>query len=103
MSLTTLRVSLLALLCLASLNADARAQSPGAQDSAAKPPQESKEQSVSDAADAVKAEEFCARGEALSGQGDTRGALAALGESVKLYSQIYLGARTPNPQSAPGS
>ncbi|HEV7891174.1 MAG TPA: energy transducer TonB [Pyrinomonadaceae bacterium] len=109
MSLTTLRVSLLALLCLTNLNANARAHSPGttrvraaaAQDSAAKSSQGSKESRASGEGDVVKAEELCASAESLSKQGDTRGALEASGESVKLYKRIYLGARRPTSTAAP--
>ena len=97
MSLTTLRVSLLALLCCTSLHAFA------AQDAPAKPSQESQAPLVSVEGDAVKAEETCARGEALSKQGDARGALEALGESAKLYARVYLGARAPKPLDSPAS
>jgi TonB family protein len=109
MSLTTLRVSLLALLCLTNPNANARAHSPGAtrvrathaQESAAKSSQESKEPRASEDIDSAKAEELCARGEALSKQGDSRDALKLLDESLKLYKRIYLGARQPSSTSAP--
>ena len=106
MSLTTLRVSLLALLCFMNLNANAhspnttRVRAAYAQDSAAKPSQESQESKAprdSEEGDAAKAEESCARAESLSKQGDTRGALAALDESVKLYTRIYLGPRSRTP------
>lgn len=68
---------------------------------AAKPSQESKETRFKKDGDVVKAEESCARAESLSKQGDTRGALKALGESAKLYKRIYLGARQPPSKSEP--
>jgi TonB family protein len=71
-----------------------------AQDASAKP---SQEPGVSEESDAARAEEACARGEALSKQGDTRGALEALSEAVKLYKSIYLGHRTPTPLYPPDS
>src|ERR1051325_9792558 len=97
MSLTTLRVSLLALLCCTALHTEASAQ-----DASAKPSQEPQTLRLSDES-VVKAEELCARGDALSKQGDTRGALNILGTAVGLYKRIYLGARAPMPPSAPDS
>jgi TonB family protein len=76
------------------------ARASNAQDASAKP---SREPSVSEEGDAARAEEVCARGEALSKQGDTRGALEAVGEAVKLYKSIYLGGRTPTPLYPPDS
>jgi hypothetical protein len=61
----------------------------------------SRELRVVEGGDALKAEESCARGEALSKQGDARGALEALGEAVKLYKSIHLGGRLPPPLSGP--
>jgi hypothetical protein len=101
MSLTTLCVPLLALLCLANPNANARA--PYAQDSTAKPSQESKQPLASEDVGSAKAEELCVRGEALSKQGDSHDALKLLKESVNLYRQSYLGARAPVHTSAPES
>ena len=102
MPLTTLRVSLLALLCFMSLSANARLHSPNttrvraayAQDSAAKPSRESNAPRASEDIDSAKAEELCARGEALSKQGDSNDALKLLDESVNLYRQIYIGPRS---------
>lgn len=69
------------------------------QDFSAKPSQEPR---IVDT-DAVKAEELCERGEALSKQGDARGAVEALGAAVKLYTHVYLDGRLPAPLSAPGA
>lgn len=70
------------------------------QDASAKPTQEPR---VSEEGDAARAEEACVRGEALSKQGDTRGALETLGEAVKLYKSIYLGGRMSTPLYPPDS
>jgi len=102
-SLTRTVFILVALCALALADAHARTthNSPRQQDAAAKPSQESKAPRIKKDGDVVKAEESCARAESLSKQGDTRGALKALGESAKLYKRIYTGARQPNPKPAP--
>jgi len=69
------------------------------QDASAKPSQDPRSR-LSDEA-AVKAEGLCARGETLSKQGDTRGALEALGNAVELYKHVYLDARPAPPPFAP--
>jgi TonB family protein len=109
MSRTTLRVSLLATLCLTTPPAHAasrvrvvtnphvtRAQSVAAAKQSGDP-------RVSEEGDAARAEEFYERGEALAKKGDTRGALVPLREAVKLYARIYLGGRAPTPPPAPAS
>src|SRR4051794_29669274 len=95
MSLTTLRVSFLALLCCIVLQTEAFAQ-----DASAKPSQESPMLRLSDES-VAKAEELCARGDAQSKQGDTRGALDALGTAAELYKRIYLNERPAPPPFAP--
>lgn len=65
------------------------------QNAAAKPSQESVASRVTKEGDVIRAEDACARAESLSKRGDTRGALKALGESVRLYKRIYLAKREP--------
>ncbi|MFL6284796.1 MAG: energy transducer TonB [Pyrinomonadaceae bacterium] len=100
---TKLRTALLVVALALTLSTGAAARSTDARashtrDASAKPSQE--EPRVVDT-DAVKAEELCERGEALSKQGDTRRAVEASGEAVKLYRSIYHAIRLPPPSSGP--
>jgi hypothetical protein len=100
---TKLRTALLVVALTLTLSTGAAARSTHAlashaQDAPAKPSRE--EPRVVDT-DAVKAEELCERGEALSKQDNKSGAVEALGGAVKLYQSIYRGIRLPPPLSGP--
>lgn len=82
MSLAALRVSLLALCCLTNVNATSHASA------RATHVLRSVERRASDEGDARRAEELYRRGEGLARSGDTRGALEALKEALKLYLRL---------------
>jgi TonB family protein len=88
--LKKLRTALLILVALLPLCAHAQ-QATTAPDK----PQEA--QRASDEGDAERAEELYRRGEGLARRGDTRGALEALQEAVKLYLRVYAESKPPGP------
>lgn len=97
-----LRAALLAVVNATLISLSASAQSTAVQQAApasAKPSQEPKVLTLSDEG-VVRAEELCTHGDALSKQGDTRGALDALGDAVERYKRIYLNERSAPPPFA---
>lgn len=93
MSLTTLRVSLLAILCLTTLHSDARAQA-AAQSEAPRAAVEG---------DVRRAEELYRDGEGLARRGDKRGALTALEEALKIYLRFYAESKPQGSPPTPGA